>query len=218
MLPAIQSIKQLLLPTGRMVGGTAMLNAMLFSFGHPEDETFQLFSQWNPRFFSELYQEPGRAVTGCHFTPSSNYRHYLNEKFHVALSEVFKSLGLPARDSPDGWVREGMQTPLVFVQDYRRWSPYTNCLEPLLQHKDAQVTILPETLVEKVNDDILEGGTADVRGDMAQWLKHEFTDRKVRGSNPTSVSRLPLFRLGQPGSVSSLVIHSSSMAPKGCYS
>ncbi|GAA51105.1 choline dehydrogenase mitochondrial [Clonorchis sinensis] len=148
MLPAIQSIKQLLLPTGRMVGGTAMLNAMLFSLGHPEDETFQLFSQWNPRFFSELYQEPGRA--GCHFTPSSNYRHYLNEKFHVALSEVFKSLGLPARDSPDGWVREGMQTPLVFVQDYRRWSPYTNCLEPLLQHKDAQVTILPETLVEKV--------------------------------------------------------------------
>ncbi|OON19368.1 hypothetical protein X801_04767, partial [Opisthorchis viverrini] len=38
----------------------------------------------------------------------------------------------------------------VFVQNYARWSSYANCLEPLLQHEDAQVTILPETLVEKV--------------------------------------------------------------------
>ncbi|TGZ72396.1 hypothetical protein CRM22_002110 [Opisthorchis felineus] len=142
--------QELLLPTGRMVGGTAMLNAMLFSFGHPEDETFRLFNQWNPRFFSELFQEPGHAVTECHFTPAPNYRHHLNEKFHVALSEVFKSLGLPVRDSPDGWVKEGLQTPLVFVQKYQRWSSYTSCLEPLLKHKDAQITILPETLVEKV--------------------------------------------------------------------
>ncbi|KAG5446638.1 hypothetical protein CSKR_108294 [Clonorchis sinensis] len=33
---------------------------------------------------------------------------------------------------------------------------------------------------------------------MAQWLDREFTDRKVRGSNPASASRLPLSRLGQP--------------------
>ncbi|KAG5446796.1 hypothetical protein CSKR_105535 [Clonorchis sinensis] len=28
------------------------------------------------------------------------------------------------------------------------------------------------------------------------WLEHEFTDRKIRGSNPISASRLPLSRLG----------------------
>ncbi|KER22184.1 LOW QUALITY PROTEIN: hypothetical protein T265_14924 [Opisthorchis viverrini] len=219
-LPSIQSIKQLLLPTGRMVGGTAMLNAMLFSFGHPEDETFRLFSQWNPRFFSELYQEPGhpeqvltccnpnlegqetvfiRPLTidqpGCHFSPTLNYRHLLNEKFHVALSEVFKSLGFPVRDSPDGWVKEGLQTPLVFVQNYARWSSYANCLEPLLQHEDAQVTILPETLVEKLSES-------------------EFAHLKVRGSDLTPASRLPLSRLGQPGSISSFVLDSGSMTDR----
>ncbi|KAG5451145.1 hypothetical protein CSKR_102686 [Clonorchis sinensis] len=36
---------------------------------------------------------------------------------------------------------------------------------------------------------------------MAQWLKREFTDRKVRGSNPTSASRLPLYRLGHCASL-----------------
>ncbi|KAG5453166.1 hypothetical protein CSKR_106996 [Clonorchis sinensis] len=37
-----------------------------------------------------------------------------------------------------------------------------------------------------------------------KWLEREFTDRKVRGSNPTSNSRLPLSRFGQPGSVQAL--------------
>ncbi|KER23935.1 hypothetical protein T265_08295 [Opisthorchis viverrini] len=41
------------------------------------------------------------------------------------------------------------------------------------------------------------------RGEIAQWLGREYTDRKVRVSNPTrSASRLRLSRLGQPGAVS----------------
>ncbi|KAG5452999.1 hypothetical protein CSKR_109419 [Clonorchis sinensis] len=49
----------------------------------------------------------------------------------------------------------------------------------------------------------------------ARWLKRlerEFTDRKVRGSNPTSASRLNLSRLGQPGSIPALVLLSCGMA------
>ncbi|KAG5452561.1 Phosphatidylinositol N-acetylglucosaminyltransferase subunit A [Clonorchis sinensis] len=46
----------------------------------------------------------------------------------------------------------------------------------------------------------------------AQWLEREFTDQMVRGSSPTSASRLPLFRLGHPGSIPSLVIRSGDMA------
>ncbi|KAG5441124.1 hypothetical protein CSKR_102775 [Clonorchis sinensis] len=38
-----------------------------------------------------------------------------------------------------------------------------------------------------------------------KWLEREFTDRKVRGSNPTSASRLPLSKLGQPGSIPAIV-------------
>ncbi|KAG5442696.1 hypothetical protein CSKR_108001 [Clonorchis sinensis] len=47
-----------------------------------------------------------------------------------------------------------------------------------------------------------------------KWLEHEFTDRKVRGSNPTSASQLPLSRLGQPGSIPALVQPSGGMAVK----
>ncbi|KAF7256867.1 hypothetical protein EG68_05581 [Paragonimus skrjabini miyazakii] len=53
--------KQLLLPTGRMLGGSAMLNAMIFSLGNREDESSKQFHSWYPHFFSELFKinEPG---------------------------------------------------------------------------------------------------------------------------------------------------------------
>ncbi|KAG5449334.1 hypothetical protein CSKR_108424 [Clonorchis sinensis] len=41
---------------------------------------------------------------------------------------------------------------------------------------------------------------------MVQWLWREVTDRKVCGSNSTSASRLPLSRLGQPGSIPALLL------------
>ncbi|KAG5452465.1 hypothetical protein CSKR_110233 [Clonorchis sinensis] len=47
-----------------------------------------------------------------------------------------------------------------------------------------------------------------------KWLERELTDRKVRGSNPTSASRLPLSRLGQPGSIPALVLPSGGMAAR----
>ncbi|KAG5444759.1 hypothetical protein CSKR_114306 [Clonorchis sinensis] len=50
-----------------------------------------------------------------------------------------------------------------------------------------------------------------IQGGMAQWLEREFTDQKVRGSNPTSAPRLPLSRLGQPGSIPALVHPSGGM-------
>ncbi|KER27590.1 LOW QUALITY PROTEIN: hypothetical protein T265_13764 [Opisthorchis viverrini] len=42
-----------------------------------------------------------------------------------------------------------------------------------------------------------------------EWLECQFTDRKVRGSNPTSASRLPLSRPGRSGSVPALASPSS---------
>ncbi|KAG5448657.1 Actin- protein 2/3 complex subunit 4 [Clonorchis sinensis] len=45
-----------------------------------------------------------------------------------------------------------------------------------------------------------------------KWLERESTDRKVRGSNPTSSSRFTLSRLGQPGSIPALVLPSGGMA------
>ncbi|KER25157.1 hypothetical protein T265_07322 [Opisthorchis viverrini] len=50
--------------------------------------------------------------------------------------------------------------------------------------------------------------TEMVEGEVAQWSEREFTDRKVRDSNPTSASRLLLSRLGQPGSTQAVVLPS----------
>ncbi|KAG5442559.1 hypothetical protein CSKR_108763 [Clonorchis sinensis] len=47
-----------------------------------------------------------------------------------------------------------------------------------------------------------------------KWLGRESTDRKIRGSNPTSVSRLPLSRLGQPGNIPALVLPSGGIATR----
>ncbi|KER25284.1 hypothetical protein T265_07225 [Opisthorchis viverrini] len=47
-----------------------------------------------------------------------------------------------------------------------------------------------------------------------KWLGRKFTDRKVRGSNSTSASRLPLSRLGQPDSTPAPVLPSGGMAVK----
>ncbi|KAG5447961.1 hypothetical protein CSKR_100923, partial [Clonorchis sinensis] len=47
-----------------------------------------------------------------------------------------------------------------------------------------------------------------------KWLEREFSDRKVRGSNPTAPSRLPLSRLGRPGNIPALVLPSGGMAAR----
>ncbi|GAA52009.1 hypothetical protein CLF_107217 [Clonorchis sinensis] len=46
----------------------------------------------------------------------------------------------------------------------------------------------------------------------SNWLERRFTDRKVRGLNPTSASRLILSMPGQPGSIPALVQPSDGMA------
>ncbi|KAG5441054.1 hypothetical protein CSKR_101287 [Clonorchis sinensis] len=56
------------------------------------------------------------------------------------------------------------------------------------------------------------GKSYSVTNQMVQWLERESTDRKVRGSNPTSASRLPLSRLGQPDSIPALVLPSGGIA------
>ncbi|KAG5446506.1 Glutamine-dependent NAD(+) synthetase [Clonorchis sinensis] len=61
---------------------------------------------------------------------------------------------------------------------------------------------------------IRDSSVDDVFPMWLKWLEREFTDRKVRGSNPTSASRLPLSRLGQPGSISAFVLPSGGMAAR----
>ncbi|KER31071.1 hypothetical protein T265_02633 [Opisthorchis viverrini] len=47
-----------------------------------------------------------------------------------------------------------------------------------------------------------------------KWLESEFTDRKAHSSNLSSASRLPLSRLGLPGSIPALVLPLCGMATR----
>ncbi|KER22970.1 hypothetical protein T265_09054 [Opisthorchis viverrini] len=51
-----------------------------------------------------------------------------------------------------------------------------------------------------------------LRENSLRGLERQFTDRNVRGSNLTSAPRLPLPRLGKPGSIPALTLPSGSMA------
>ncbi|KER20498.1 hypothetical protein T265_10966 [Opisthorchis viverrini] len=48
----------------------------------------------------------------------------------------------------------------------------------------------------------------------SDWLEREFTDNEVHGSKPTSATRLPLSRLGQPGTIPALVQPSGGTAAR----
>ncbi|KAG5446483.1 hypothetical protein CSKR_114056 [Clonorchis sinensis] len=72
--------------------------------------------------------------------------------------------------------------------------------------REAEVGFEPRTVRERVMCQLFLGAR------WPKWLEREFTDRQVRGSNPTSASRLLLSRLGQPGSIPALVQPSGSMA------
>ncbi|KAG5443802.1 Secretion-regulating guanine nucleotide exchange factor [Clonorchis sinensis] len=80
---------------------------------------------------------------------------------------------------------------------------------------DCQLSALDLRLVLSLSFHFLH--KAWLHGSGARWLKwleREFTDRKVRGSNPISASRLPLSRFGQPGNISALVHPSGGMAAR----
>ncbi|KAG5454334.1 Trafficking kinesin-binding protein 1, partial [Clonorchis sinensis] len=79
----------------------------------------------------------------------------------------------------------------------------------------VRTTNLPVTIKRACSCYMLEI-TADADGNARwlKWLEREFTDLKVRGSNPTSASRFPLSRLGQPGSIPTLVLPSGGVAAR----
>ncbi|KAG5441837.1 hypothetical protein CSKR_113182 [Clonorchis sinensis] len=51
-------------------------------------------------------------------------------------------------------------------------------------------------------------------GEMPQWFERKLADRKVRGLNSTSASRLPLSGLGQPGGIPALALPLGGMAAR----
>ncbi|KER25540.1 hypothetical protein T265_14189 [Opisthorchis viverrini] len=120
---------------------------------------------------------------------------------------------LPHRDD---YQRVSSQASIFPPGDLERHQPL--CIPPqhLLDHQRTSCHNVPTPTVEDQEAVFVRPVTIDhpVGGEMAQWLEREFTDRGVRGSNLTSASRLPLSRLGQPGSTPALVLASGGMSAR----
>ncbi|KAG5442752.1 hypothetical protein CSKR_104249 [Clonorchis sinensis] len=91
-------------------------------------------------------------------------------------------------------------------------------LNPNCTHQfdfDEKLTWKPaESLIYDVLMTLLCIASAFVGARWPNWLEPEFTDRKGRGSNRTSASRLPPSRLGQLDSIPALVQPSGGMAAR----
>ncbi|GAA50173.1 immunoglobulin-binding protein 1b [Clonorchis sinensis] len=126
----------------------------------------------------------------------------------------------PATSNPESWPSTeswtvNMESPSV--------SEVSECISLLKRHHfaigaDAKFHSTsnnpPGWFLRPLGTFLRDSRSTDVLSDdvMAQLLGRKFTDQKVRGSNRTSASRLPLSRLGQPGSIPALVLPSGGMA------
>ncbi|KER26817.1 hypothetical protein T265_13932, partial [Opisthorchis viverrini] len=130
------------------------------------------------------------------------------------------------RECPD--LDRGSREAEVGFEPRTLWSvnSRSNHLDHLAPEKHCIAVVIREATqyVINVNYDNLESslkqgsrfttGFSFIQCEMTQWLQRKFTDRKVRGSNPASASQLSLSRLGQPGSITALVLPSNSMAAR----
>ncbi|KAG5447119.1 hypothetical protein CSKR_107586 [Clonorchis sinensis] len=108
------------------------------------------------------------------------------------------------------WICHVLVLVLGRRPELHQWTVYANSF---IREVDVRVTSLIKAVQAASNCPTLQ--SAVCTSEMARWLKwleREFTDRKVRGSNPTSASRLPLSRFGQPGSIPALVLPLGGMA------
>ncbi|TNN19309.1 Alcohol dehydrogenase [acceptor], partial [Schistosoma japonicum] len=171
----------ILLPRGHVLGGTALLNAMIFSFGHPDDEVLKEFLQYNQEFLSELYN--GDKMKECSLKPEMIHHLPYNHLIHEYFEKAFELQGLKVNSSLHGWSFEGLNTPMVFVRNAQRISSYSECLLPLIRQKLADLTIITKIQVEKILFRTENQGEFFAYGVSVNYRNHSFTIKLRTHSN-----------------------------------
>uniref|UniRef100_A0A3Q0KVF5 Putative glucose-methanol-choline (Gmc) oxidoreductase n=1 Tax=Schistosoma mansoni TaxID=6183 RepID=A0A3Q0KVF5_SCHMA len=161
----------ILLPRGHVLGGTALLNAMIFSYGHPDDELLEEFLHSNEEFLSELFDK----MEGCSLKPEAIRHLPYNQLIHAYFAKAFELQGLKVNSSSPGWSFEGLTIPMVFVRNAQRISSYSECLLPLIKQKFTDLTIVTEIQVEKIL--FKKGFQEDLSayGVLVNYKNHSFT-------------------------------------------
>ncbi|CAH8868775.1 unnamed protein product [Trichobilharzia szidati] len=161
------------LPSGRVLGGTAVLNAMIFSCGHPDDELVKQFLKNDPEFFSTLFD--GKSE-GCHLKPEvinhQPYNRLIHEYFEKAFSlrgSKVDSFGAACQS------HEGLHIPMGFVRNAQRISSFSECLLPLMNEKPNDLTVITGVQVEKLLFTRSDHGNLSAYGVLAKYKGHSFT-------------------------------------------
>ncbi|KER33301.1 hypothetical protein T265_00801 [Opisthorchis viverrini] len=129
------------------------------------------------------------------------------------LSRLGRSGNIPALVPPSYGTAAGhRKVPQIYhLKHSNKFRKVRQCSSAYLRIKRIRI-LLGVNLIPRYmsNGEILET-VGDAFLTRAKSIRHhrnrgrEFTDLKVRGSNPTSVFRLPLYRLRQPGRIPALV-------------
>ncbi|KER22968.1 hypothetical protein T265_09051 [Opisthorchis viverrini] len=135
---------------------------------------------------------------------------------------------VPVKSGGSISLKESSSCDILSAPSYRAAAGNTRagilpgCPNPGRGSREAEVGIEPRTFQSRCElitppTDVGRKGSCGPINSCARWpkwLEREFTDRKVRGSNPTSATRLPLSRLGQPASIPTVVLPSAGTAAR----
>jgi len=133
----------------RIIGGCSAHNACCVLAGTPAD-----YDGWGPEWSYEQFRPYlERALAGLRTAPGNTDR---PAPFHAAFLEAAQALGFPLLDDPNDPDRPVGVTPFpANVVDGARWNTAFGYLDAARGR--ANLTILPDTLVERV---LLEGNRA----------------------------------------------------------
>ncbi|KER27786.1 hypothetical protein T265_13720, partial [Opisthorchis viverrini] len=148
----------------------------------------------------QLGQQQGTPSSQSHTTQPHQQQQQQQQQFHQALGFVPSSAGLPPPMAATIGILSGYNS---LVKELTGNEAQLQSGLPPYHHQNPR---------QKCSDSPMEVCTKSLGCEVAQWLEREFTDRKVRGSNPKSASRLSLSRPGKPSSIPALVLRSGGMA------
>nr|CAH8868132.1 unnamed protein product [Trichobilharzia regenti] len=161
------------LPHGSVLGGTALLNAMIFTCGHPDDEVVREFLKNDPEFFSTLFDGKNE---GCQLKPEVINHQPYNRLIHEYFEKAFSLRGSQVDSFGSACQsHEGLHIPIVFVRNAQRISSFSECLLPLMNENPKDLTVITGIQVEKLLFNRRDYGNLSAYGVLAKYKGHSFT-------------------------------------------
>ncbi|MCC7464164.1 MAG: GMC family oxidoreductase N-terminal domain-containing protein [Gammaproteobacteria bacterium] len=141
--------REILLPRGKVLGGSSSVNGMLYGRGHPED-----YEEWSrlgghgwgfadvlPYFIRAESNWRGASRFHGGQGPLSVSRHTTDERIFSALMQTARNRGHAVADDLDGSQYQGFGKPDFTVHHGRRGSTAKRYLEPVRHRDNLRVEI-----------------------------------------------------------------------------